>query len=188
MAQEKYWHNSYVIEFIEKRGDYRVYDPIKPEQTIAYEDSVEAAKKGIEAQLETRKVLVVDSPMSNRTDKFLIVKEIPDSRYIVWNIGNNMADGYLPLCRLLPEQEDWQMNIDPSSLVAIDMSDRPKVLAEMRRAASYGVVSLETAQKYAFAKEPPANEIERGQRAYAKDLLPVFEELSPNFVDRMYGR
>lgn len=45
-------YNGYIIEFIEHRGDYRIYDPRYPAQTIAYEDSIEEAKQGIEEQLE----------------------------------------------------------------------------------------------------------------------------------------
>ena len=46
---EKY--KGYCIEYIETRGDYRVYDPIHPSQSIAYVDSIEEAKQGIDEQL-----------------------------------------------------------------------------------------------------------------------------------------
>lgn len=182
-------YKGYAIDKV-KNGDeivYRVYDPVKENQTIAYADSVDEAMQGIDEQCAAKHEISFDNGYGT-TYRFAVVDAIPDSRYHVWNIGDHMVDGYLPLCRRAPGQEDWQQEVDVNSLVAIDMSDRPKVLAEMRRAAGYGVTSLETAMKYAFAKEPPQNQMERGQRAYAKDLLPVFEELSPSFVDRLYGR
>lgn len=44
-------YKGYVIEYIPHRGDYRVYDPYQPQQTIAYVDSIEEAKQGIDEQL-----------------------------------------------------------------------------------------------------------------------------------------
>lgn len=47
-------YKGYVIEYIPHRGDYRVYDPDQPQQTIAYVDSIEEAKQGIDEQLVSK--------------------------------------------------------------------------------------------------------------------------------------
>ncbi len=53
------------------------------------------------------------------THKFEIVDRVPLG-YHVWNIGENMPDGYLPLCRLCASQPfEGATAIDPSTLKAI---------------------------------------------------------------------
>lgn len=67
------------------------------------------------------------------THKFEIVDRVPLG-YHVWNIGENMPDGYLPLCRLCASQPfEGATAIDPSTLKAI-RSDGSK---EIMRAANY---------------------------------------------------
>lgn len=170
-------YKGYMIEFIENRGDYRVYDPVHPEQTIAYEDSLEAARTGIDEQLTPKELVLSDA--FGRTDTFAVVDSFPDSRYVIWNIGDNMLDGYLPLCRLSPDRPDPDiLEVDTNSLVAIDMSDKPETLYRLRHAAGVGINSLESAQKHIHLSEYPS-ELEKEQHEIAMDLLTVFEEMSP---------
>lgn len=57
-----------------------------------------------------------------RIDNFEIVDSIPDG-YIIWNIGRNMVDGYLPLVKPL---ENY--NIDLNSMKAIKYDDSQIIL------------------------------------------------------------
>ena len=53
--------------------------------------------------------------------QFEIVENIPVN-YIIWNIGENMVDGYLPLCELLaPELQEFKggRSINTETLKAI---------------------------------------------------------------------
>ena len=43
-------HNGYAIEYIPHRKDYRVFNPLKPDQTIAYSDAVEEVRKSLDEQ------------------------------------------------------------------------------------------------------------------------------------------
>lgn len=65
---EKY--KGYCIEYIETRGDYRVYDPIHPSQSIAYVDSLEEAKQGIDEQL------AIVAPLNRPYNQFELFEEI----------------------------------------------------------------------------------------------------------------
>ena len=48
---------------------------------------------------EDGKKITVIGPLSRVSHTFEIVDRVPPG-YHIWNIGDNMADGYLPLCRL----------------------------------------------------------------------------------------
>ena len=45
------FYRGFVVEFVDYRNDYRIYNPKYPNQTVAYEDSFENAKKGIDFYL-----------------------------------------------------------------------------------------------------------------------------------------
>lgn len=179
-------YKGYMVEYIKERDHYRVYDPINASQTIAYVDSFAEAMEGIDEQCPEKKEILNYSPLVSKVDRFTIVDKIPDSRYHVWNIGDNMVDGFLPLCRKLPTEFDWQECIDPQSLVAIDMRDKPEVLADMRKAAGLGITNLE--RVYKALGMATTTSIGKQQKEWAQVLLPVFEELSSNFIDHMRGR
>ena len=132
-----------------------------------------------------------------RTDVFAVVEGFPSSTYSVWNLGDNMIDGYLPLCQRVPDQEDWQMNVNLNTLCAIDMRDDPDLLAEFRLAARRGINSYETALAASQAKPIPPEQSgcaygKRGILAYdyacqkqamAEELVEYFEELSAGFLN-----
>lgn len=42
------YYRGFVIEWIDYRKDFRVYDPKHPNQTCAYEDSFQSAKEHID--------------------------------------------------------------------------------------------------------------------------------------------
>ena len=97
-----------------------------------------------------------------------------------------MIDGFLPLCRKLPSEFDWQELVDPQSLVAIDMRDRPEVLADMRKAAGIGITNLE--RVYKALGTVTTTGLGKQQKEWAQVLLPVYEELSSNFIEYLRGR
>jgi len=168
------FYKSYGIEYIDYRGDYRVYDPWGNVGTIAYVDSIEEAKKGIDEQLPERKI-IYDKGNFRAPDAFLVVDKIP-SGFHIWNIGNNMADGYLPICQGKAGEYEWQACVDLEHLYAIDMTDRPELLAALRKAAGIGITDIIAANKYLHVE--PKDDLAKQQLEYSKKLLPVFEELS----------
>lgn len=58
-------------------------------------------------------------------EEYEIVKSIP-SDYYIWNIGRNMKEGYLPLCKLVKE---GGYDIDPNSLKAIKCEGAQEILS-----------------------------------------------------------
>lgn len=67
-------------------------------------------------------------------DTFEVVEEVPDG-YMVWNIGKNMVDGYLPLCRLSARQSfPGGRSIEADTLKAIKTNGAQTILA----AVGYG--------------------------------------------------
>lgn len=109
------------------------------------------------------------------TYTFKVVDSAPDEEYRVWNIGDNMIDGYLPLARV---NIGLSYNVDVDTLVAIDMSADPELLQDFRKAASVGVGSLKDARKY--AKILPTTNLTKEQHDYAVKLLSAFEKLYDN--------
>ena len=59
---------------------------------------------------------------------FEIVDSVPRG-YFIWNIGKNMPDGYLPLCRLKEVQEfEGGRSIEPETLKAIRIPEAQIIL------------------------------------------------------------
>ncbi len=75
---------------------------------------------------------------------FDLVDEIPLG-YIIWNIGKNMVDGYLPLCRLRMRQPfPGGRCIEPDTLKAIKCKGAQIILA----AIGYGPDTPEEMEEY----------------------------------------
>ena len=100
---------------------------------------------------------------------FQVVKSIPHD-YIVWNIGNNMIDGYLPLAQIT---EGY--NINQSTLKAIKISSEEE-LNLLRDAAGYGVHDLKSAKK-ALNRKNPKGYIARRKKELAEKAITIFEKL-----------
>ena len=61
--------------------------------------------------------------------EFELVDSVPFG-YIIWNIGKNMVDGYLPICRLSDRQPfPGGRSIDTSTLKAIKVDGAQTILA-----------------------------------------------------------
>ena len=75
---------------------------------------------------------------------FEIIDSVPPG-YEIWNIGKNMIDGYLPLCRLaLKQRFPGGRAIDVESLKAIKTDGAQIILA----AVGYGPKTPETMERY----------------------------------------
>ena len=75
---------------------------------------------------------------------FEVIDEIPCG-YEFWNIGKNMTEGYLPLCRLSAIQPfEGGRCVDVESLKAIKLDGAQIVLA----ASVHGQTTVEAMEKY----------------------------------------
>lgn len=75
-------------------------------------------------------------------DNFEIVKEVPVG-YSIWNIGMNMPEGWLPLCRLVnPNSDSYEIETD--TLKTIRVPNAQCVL----KAAGYGFSTVAKMKKY----------------------------------------
>ena len=105
---------------------------------------------------------------------FELVDRVPRG-YLIWNIGKNMIDGYLPLCRLAQFQPfPGGRNIEVETLKAIKCEGAQTILA----AIGYGPETPDQMEKYIkrYSKEGPG-----GRHALAvermKKALPLMREI-----------
>lgn len=109
--------------------------------------------------------------------EYEIVDRIPTG-FCVWNIGDNMADGYIPLCEsLYPEAKKDDLRryaINVYTLKAIKLS-KGEVKA-LREAAAVGINSKTTAEKASRSRRTGYwSNIKRQQ---AQATLEIFERIS----------
>lgn len=84
--------------------------------------------------------------ITNGRHTFEIVDRVPNG-YMVWNIGKNMIDGYLPLCRLKRASEqpfEGGCAIETDTLKAIKLDGAQIVLA----AFGFGPYDIPSMEKY----------------------------------------
>lgn len=104
--------------------------------------------------------------------RFEIVDEVPLG-YEVWNIGTNMAPGYLPLCRLCAVQPfDGGRNIEPDTLKAIRVDGAEKIL----KATHYAKTPWEM-ERYVEKNEGSKNKDVQYRVRLFKEALPVMNEI-----------
>ena len=107
--------------------------------------------------------------ISNNRHTFEIVDSVP-SGYEIWNIGKNMIDGYLPLCRVIPET----FSIEPETLKAIKIDGAQKILA----AIGGGQNTIESMEMYIkrYRNAKPGTwsylQVER-----MKEALPIMRQI-----------
>lgn len=78
---------------------------------------------------EDGKRITVKAPFPGVIHTFELVDHVPLG-YSIWNIGANMADGYLPLCRLAAVQPfPGGRNIEPDTLKAIKCEGAQVILS-----------------------------------------------------------
>lgn len=116
---------------------------------------------------------MIESKSMFNTHRFEVVDKMPED-YFVWNIGDNMVDGYLPICQdLYPGNKD-NYEINQRSLKAIAME--PEDLKILRNAAGYGVTSLKAAR--AALKRKAVSRMMKRTKELAAQALPIFEKIS----------
>ena len=104
-----------------------------------------------------------------RTDVFEIVEKIP-ANYVVWNIGENMGtDKYIPICQLKTKYD-----VDLFSLKAVPVT--PEEYSKLQDASSWGVSSLENAEKALKSKRH--GYISDKKRALAASAIEIFRKIS----------
>ena len=101
---------------------------------------------------------------------FEVVDKIPNG-YIIWNIGDNMIDGYIPLAKPAGPYE-----IDPWSLRAIKIEDASD-LKLLREGAHHGIVSLDTAIKASKIKDPKSYHTKQ-KKFLGEMLVAIYKRLS----------
>lgn len=93
---------------------------------------------------EDGKRITVVGPFSGAGHTFELVDFVPLG-YLIWNIGENMADGYLPLCRLAAIQPfPGGRNIEVDTLKAIKCEGAQVILA----AAGFGPETPDDMERY----------------------------------------
>ena len=94
---------------------------------------------------EDGKRITVDGPSPGVSHIFELVDAVPLG-YIIWNIGENMADGYLPLCRLCAIQPfPGGRSIEPDTLKAVKC-DGAQIILEATSCS--GANTAEKMEKY----------------------------------------
>lgn len=117
------------------------------------------------------KRITVTGPIPGVSHEFELVDHVPLG-YSVWNIGKNMADGYLPLCRLAARQPfTGGRNIEVDTLKAIKCEGAQEIL----EAASLGARTPDEMERYIEKnKDNPAKQYEV---ARMKKALPYMRQL-----------
>lgn len=104
-----------------------------------------------------------------RTDVFEIVEKIPEN-YVIWNIGKNMGtDKYIPICQLKTKYD-----VDLFSLKAVSVT--PEEYEKLQNASSWGVSSLENAEK--ALKNKRRGYVSDKKRALAASTIEIFRKIS----------
>ena len=118
--------------------------------------------------------IYTESNLNDRNDVFEIVEKIP-IHYFVWNIGENMGtDEYIPICEdLHPENKD-NYEINPNTLKAIKLS--AEEVKALRKAASWGVYSMATAEKALRSKRTGYNADRKRKAATA--TIDIFKRIT----------
>ena len=102
------------------------------------------------------------------THTFEIVEKIPNN-FFVWNIGKNMAEGYIPIC-----ESAGGYNVNVTTLKAIALEENEILI--LRKAAAYGVNDLKSAKR--ATKLNPKTNMTATKKELAIEALPIFERIT----------
>ncbi len=109
--------------------------------------------------------------ITSKGDTFELVDYVPYG-YIVWNIGKNMIDGYLPLCRLSAMQPfPGGRNIETDTLKAIKVDGAQTILA----AIGWGPETPDEME--AYIKKNSTNNDRRMEVERMKAALPIMRRI-----------
>ena len=112
--------------------------------------------------------------------KFHVITEIPSREYFVWNIGIKHApNGYVPFCRLDPNEPASTTKIDQDNILALlvkDDADREAIM----EAASMGICDIESAVlcvNKATRNKPTSGSLDELTYKRAFTALPALKKL-----------
>ena len=109
--------------------------------------------------------------ITNNGDTFELVDRVPRG-YLIWNIGKNMVDGYLPLCRLAYFQPfPGGRNIEVETLKAIKCEGAQTILA----AIGWGPETPEEMERYIEKHERKGTHIMEVESM--KKALPLMRKI-----------
>ena len=115
-------------------------------------------------------ILIVEN--RNGIHRYELVDEVPLG-YEVWNIGANMAPGYLPFCRLCATQPfEGGRNIEPDTLKAIRVDGAEKIL----KATHYAKTPWEM-ERYVKKNKGSKNKDVQYRVRLFKEALPVMNKI-----------
>lgn len=123
---------------------------------------------------EDGKRITVSGPPPGVIHTFELVDAVPHG-YLIWNIGKNMADGYLPLCRLCAVQPfPGGRNIEVETLKAVECKGAQVILDAVHSGAN----TLAKMEKY-IAKHQNAAEgtWEHSCVKKVKEALPYMRQI-----------
>ena len=129
-----------------------------------------------EKKIEVRKMTMSETITSGQ-HTFELVDFVPYG-YKIWNIGKNMIDGYLPLCRLSPIQPfAGGRNIEVGTLKAIKIDGAQTILA----AIGNGQGTIEEMEQYLKRyKNAKAGTWSFSQVQKIKKALPFMRQIKWN--------
>ena len=109
-----------------------------------------------------------------KSRSYEVVEKIP-SGFFVWNIGENMGDDeYIPICEDLHPEDKDNYEINPNTLKAIKLS--AEEVKALRKAASWGVYSMATAEK-ALRSKRTGYSADRKRKA-ATATIDIFKRIT----------
>lgn len=109
--------------------------------------------------------------ITNNGRTFELVDSVPHG-YLIWNIGENMVDGYLPLCRLSANQPfPGGRSIEVETPKAIKYAGAQTILA----AVGYGPETPEEMERYIEKHERKGTHIMEVESM--KKALPLMRQI-----------
>ena len=115
----------------------------------------------------------IESKTMFNTHRFEVVEKIP-SGFFVWNIGDNMVDGYIPIAESVRPGDRSCYEIRRETLKAIALD--PAAIKILRDAANWGITSVKAANR--ALKRQPKSYNTRRQKELAEAALPILESIT----------
>lgn len=122
---------------------------------------------------EDGRSITVNGPLPGVSNTFELVDHFPFG-YLIWNIGKNMADGYLPLCRLGHMQPfPGGRSIEPDTLKAIKIDGAQTILA----AVGFGPETPEEMEEYIKKHDKGSKNYKPFAVERMKKALPLMRQI-----------
>lgn len=124
--------------------------------------------------IETDTTVTVKDSFGQHT--FELVNEVPYG-YVVWNIGENMAPGYLPLCRLCYMQPfPGCREIETATLKAVKIDGAEHII----KAVGGGLETMEEMEQYVEKFSNSSNDFIKHWVEIYRKAIPVMKKIKWN--------